>query len=452
MFSLVEILLVGASLLVLAQALFALYMMCFTWEHPERLEAGRGPRSFHRSNLSFTVLVPAREEEAVIFDTVLRIWSSRFPLPVAEEDAEAYREAKERQLEIVVICHEDDAATIAEARRAAAATGSESVRVVTFSGTPVNKPRGLNVGLAATSHDVIAVFDAEDDVDADVLNVVATVMERDGVGIVQAGVQLMNFTDHWFSLHNCLEYYFWFKSRLHFHAQQGMIPLGGNTVFVRRTLLEQVGGWDDACLTEDADLGVRLSALGEPIKVVYDADRVTREETPSDTSALIRQRTRWHQGFLQVLQKGDWRRLPSRRQRLLAAYTFAYPFLQLPVLALWPLAIVVGAIWHVSILVAMLTFLPLYALLFQFLVTLIGAGMFSREYGERLPIRTFLMLAVSFLPYQWILTVSSARALRRELAARSDWEKTAHVGAHRRQDRPAQAATSQVVDTEPSGS
>lgn len=451
MTTLVELLLAGAALLVLAQALFSLYMTCFTWEHPERLEASRGPRTYSRSDLSFTALVPAREEEAVIFDTVMRIWNSRFPLADPAQTPEAYRAAKERQLEIVVICHADDVATISEANRAAAATGSPSVRVVTFRGTPINKPRGLNVGLAATTNEVVAVFDAEDDVDADVLNVVATVMEQSDVGIVQAGVQLMNFRDHWFALHNCIEYYFWFKSRLHFHAEQGMIPLGGNTVFVRRHLLARVGGWNDACLTEDADLGVRLSALGEPIKVIYDADRVTREETPSDTSTLIRQRTRWHQGFLQVLLRRDWMRLPAKRQRLLAAYTFSYPFIQLPVFALWPLAIVLGAIWHVSVLVSMITFLPLYALALQFLVTLVGAGMFAREYRARLPIRTFLVLAVTFLPYQWILAVSSARALVRQRAARSDWEKTAHVGAHRL-GPAAVSAAGLVADSEASGS
>lgn len=451
--SVVEAVLAGAALLVLLQALFSLYLMCFTWEHPDRLRASRGPRSYKRSDLSFSVLVPAREEEAVIYDTVLRIWNGRFPLQDdPSESPEAYQARKERQLEIVVICHEDDAGTIAEARRAAAAAGSDVVRVVTFSGTPINKPRGLNVGVAATTNDVVAVFDAEDDVDMDLLNAVATVMESDDVGVVQAGVQLMNFRDRWFSLHNCIEYYFWFKSRLHFHAQQGMIPLGGNTVFVRRHLLERVGGWDPACLTEDADIGVRLSVLGEPIKVVYDGDRVTREETPPDTSALIRQRTRWHQGFLQVLLRRDWTRLPSPRQRLLAAYTFAYPFLQLPILTLWPLAIVLGALWHVSIVVSMITFLPLYALVFQFLVTMIGAGMFTREYGMRLPIRTLATLAVTFLPYQWLLTVSSVRALRRELASRSDWEKTAHVGAHRSVVAPAlPPVAAQIADTEPFG-
>ena len=37
-----------------------------------------------------------------------------------------------------------------------------------------------------------------------------------------------------------------------------MVPLGGNTVFITRELLEPAGGWDQECLTEDADIGIRL--------------------------------------------------------------------------------------------------------------------------------------------------------------------------------------------------
>lgn len=78
-----------------------------------------------------------------------------------------------------------------------------------------------------------------------------------------------------------LEYFFWFKSRMHYHAAVGMVPLGGNTVFLRRDLLEQIGGWDQDCLTEDADVGIRLSTTGVPIRVLYDDRYVTPEETPA---------------------------------------------------------------------------------------------------------------------------------------------------------------------------
>jgi cellulose synthase/poly-beta-1,6-N-acetylglucosamine synthase-like glycosyltransferase len=419
------------SIVVLTQSLFALYLTLYTWEKPERLAASHGPISLDMSDVSFTALIPARNEADVIYETVMRIWYADYP---RRRDGESYHDwylRKRRLLEIAVICYEGDTRTIAEAKRAAFNVGSDSVRVVTFAGEPLNKPHALNVGLASTSNDFVVVFDAEDDVHRDLLASVSTVIERERVGIVQGGVQLMNMRDHWFSLHNCLEYYFWFKSRLHFHARHGMIPLGGNTVFVRRDLLDRVDGWDEGCLTEDADIGVRLSALGERVRVVYDANLVTREETPVTTTAFLRQRTRWHQGFLQILRKGDWLRLPGWRQRLLAFYTFSYPALQVPLIALWPVAILGGLLLNTPIAVAMVTYAPMYVLFLQFLATLVGARLFTREYGLKLTPRTFALLVVSFLPYQWLLGVASARAAYRELEIREDWEKTTHLGAHR---------------------
>ena len=34
----------------------------------------------------------------------------------------------------------------------------------------------------------------------------------------------MNFWTNWYSVRNVLEYYFWFRSRLHFHAAAGLHP------------------------------------------------------------------------------------------------------------------------------------------------------------------------------------------------------------------------------------
>jgi cellulose synthase/poly-beta-1,6-N-acetylglucosamine synthase-like glycosyltransferase/putative flippase GtrA len=414
-------LVLAASLAMFAQSLFSLYMMLYSWEHPERLAASAGPQRFLPPSRSFTVLLPARHEEAVIYDTIRSIWAANYPKAL---------------LEVVVICHADDAGTIAEAGRAIAAIGSPRVRVETFEGGPINKPRGLNVGLARTRHEVVTVFDAEDDIDPEIFNMVNTVMLAEEVGVVQAGVQLMNFRDRWFSVHNCLEYFFWFKSRLHFHAAVGMIPLGGNTVFARRELLERLGGWDEGCLTEDADIGIRLSALGERIRVVYDAQRVTREESPATVGQLVRQRTRWSQGFLQVLRKGDWARLPRAGQRLLALYTLSYPLLQAALLLLWPLMLLMILWLDLPMPATMASFLPLYVLLLQFVVTAVGAALFTREYGLRLPPLMPAAMALTFLPYQWLLGVSALRAVYRELRRDHSWEKTAHSGAHR---KPGQA-------------
>ena len=407
------------SLALFGLSLFSLYLMLYTWEHPERLEASKGPRSFLPPQISFSVLLPARYEETVIYQTIKRIWAANYPPNL---------------LEIVVICHADDTVTIAEAQRAIQEIGSPFVRVETFATPPISKPHGLNVGFRRTSNQVVTIFDAEDDIDSDIFNVVNTVMLEEGVGIVQAGVQLMNFRDHWFAIHNCLEYFFWYKSRLHFHAKVGMIPLGGNTVFMRRDLIDRVGGWDENCLTEDADIGLRLSVLGEPIRVVYDVQHVSREETPPNVASFIRQRSRWQQGYLQVLRKGSWLALPRISQKLLAVYTLSFPFVQAILTLLW-LPTILMILWaKLPVLVVMVTFLPLYMLLFQFLVTIVGAFMFTKEYGFKIAPSMPISMAITFLPFQWLQALSAARVAYRELKQLRNWEKTTHLGAHRRPD------------------
>ncbi len=401
------------------QAMLSLNLMLYSWEHPERLYASRAPASYLAARLSFTVLLPARHEVAVIYETIRRIWAANYPSPL---------------LEIAVICHADDKGTISEAQRAIRDIGSHRIHVETFSEPPINKPHGLNVGLQRTSNQIVTIFDAEDDIDPNIFNMVNTVMLKEGIGIVQAGVQLMNFNDHWFGIHNCLEYFFWFKSRLHFHSKVGMIPLGGNTVFIRRDLIERVGGWDEHCLTEDAEVGLRLSLLGEPIRVVYDAQHVTREETPNSTASFIRQRTRWHQGFLQVLRKGTWLALPKLSQKFLAFYTLSYPIFQAMLVLLWPLTIVAMFSLKEHVLVAILTFLPLYSLLLQFVVTAVGAFMFTKEYGLKFSFPKLIGMAITFLPFQWLQGISAVRGVYRELRNQNNWEKTAHVGAHRQDE------------------
>jgi cellulose synthase/poly-beta-1,6-N-acetylglucosamine synthase-like glycosyltransferase len=404
------------SLVLLVQSALSLYLMLYSWEYPERLYSSGAPTSYLSPRLSFSVLLPARHEEAVIYETIKRVWGGHYPPHL---------------LEVVVVCHADDTGTIAEARRAIRDLDSRRIHLEVFSSPPINKPHGLNVGFQRTSNQIVTIFDAEDDIDPDIFNMVNTVMIKEGVGVVQDGVQLMNFADHWFGINNCLEYFFWFKSELHFYSKVGMIPLGGNTVFFRRDLLARVGGWDEHCLTEDAEIGLRLSVLGERNRVIYDAQHVTREETPDSVGAFIRQRTRWHQGFVQILRKGTWRTLPYFRQRLLAFYTFSYPLYQAVVLLLWPMNIM-EALWlKENLLVTIVTFLPLYALLLQFLATAVGAFLFTKEYGLRFSLFRLVLMTFIFLPLQLLLGISAVRGVYRELRGQNNWEKTTHLGAHR---------------------
>lgn len=77
--------------------------------------------------------------------------------------------------------------------------------------------------------------------------------------------------------------------------------VGGTNLFVRSDLLKQIGGYDQASLTEDLELGTRafLSAGAWPEYLPYPSS----EQTPPTLRSFYRQRLRWGTGHLQVMDK-----------------------------------------------------------------------------------------------------------------------------------------------------
>ncbi len=422
---------VTLSLLLTMQSVYTLYIMVYTWDRPEASQRSKAPNRFLPPHKSFTVLLPARHEEEVIQMTIERVVRANYPLSL---------------LEVMVICSADDSGTIAKAQQKVAQLrrkGVTNVNVAAFKNKPINKPHGLNVGLRHTHNEVVTIFDAEDDIHPDIFNVVNTVLLNEPVAVVQGGVQLMNYQSKWYSVLNVLEYFFWFKSRLHYHARLGMTPLGGNTVFFTREVLERVSGWDEQDLTEDADIGIRISLLGERMRVIYDDRYVTREETPPTLSQFIKQRTRWSQGFLQTLLKGEWRRLPRLGQRLLAVYTLGFPAIQ-AVLGFYILAsLIMMFTVKTPVLMAITLDLPFYLLAAHFILNVIGLYEFTSAHGLKPTWKTPLVMALGYLPYQWVLAYASVRATLRQVRGINNWEKTQHIGAHRQGRAEPQAAGEQ---------
>ncbi|MFG1610628.1 glycosyltransferase [Actinoplanes sp. NPDC049265] len=400
------------SVLLAVFAAVTLWWTMHAWRTPEMLAATRfaAPDGDHR--ITFSLLLPARHEQAVLEHTVNRLVRS-----------------SHQGFEIIIIVGHDDPET-AEVAHRLAASAPDRVLVVTDHNEQKNKPRALNTALPYVRGDVVGVFDAEDEVHPSLLEHVDHAFRSTGADVVQGGVQLINFHSSWYSLHNCLEYFFWFRSRLHLHAQKGFIPLGGNTVFVRTEVLRRANGWDGTCLAEDCDLGVRLSSRGAKVVVAYDSALVTREETPGTLRSLLKQRTRWNQGFLQVLRKGEWRRLPRFRQRMLARYTLTGPFVQAFSGAVIPVGAGVALWGHVPIAVAMATFVPLVPMAANVVFQAVGLRDFGKEYNLRIRWHHYARLLLSAFPYAVILSAAALRAVYREYTGRRDWELTAHVGAH----------------------
>jgi len=412
--------LVSLSIALAAVAMTTLAWMLHAWRSPQHLEATGFADSSGKPTFSFSLLVPARHEEEVLGDTIDTL---------ARLDHPAF--------EVVAIIGHDDPGTEAVAR-AAARRHPDLVRVVMDHSVPKNKPKGMNTALPHCRGDIVGVFDAEDEVQPELLRQVDARFNATDADVVQGGVQLMNLQTSWWSLRNCLEYYFWFRSRLHFHANARFIPLGGNTVFARASVLKEVGGWDSECLAEDCELGVRLSTRGAKVVVAYDPEVVTREETPPTLKSLFKQRTRWNQGFLQVLRKGEWRKLPSLRQRMMARYLLSMPFLQAFTGLMIPVSLVLIGLVKVPLAVAMITFLPMTPTVLTLVAETVGLGDLKRMYEVKVRFRDYVRLLLGTLPYQVFLAAAAVRAVIRESRGIHAWEKTEHLNAHRATMSPGQ--------------
>ncbi|MGZ6869029.1 MAG: glycosyltransferase [Frankiaceae bacterium] len=393
-------------------AVLSMWWQLYAWRTPDIL-AGVGfddeplpPRH------SFTLLAPARHEQAVLDDTLRRLLLMDHP-----------------NFEVIAIIGHDDDETRAVAERVAA-DHPDRCRVVIDHNWPKNKPKGMNTALPECRGEIVGVFDAEDEVDLRLLRRVDSAFQSSRADVVQGGVQLMNFRTSWFTLRNCLEYFIWFRSRLHLQALHNFIPLGGNTVFIKTQLLRDTGGWDGECLAEDCDLGVRLSSLGKKVIVCYDPTMATREETPDTIKSLIKQRTRWNQGFIQVLKKGNYKKLP-RHQRILARYTLSTPFLQAFTGVVIPLSIIIAVLAPVPVGVAMLTFIPAIPTAMTAVFDAVALREFGRIYYLRVRFKDYWRLIIWSFPYNMILSAAAIRATKREVRGERGWEKTEHAGLHR---------------------
>ena len=394
----------------------------YAWRTPEAARQLAWPRPVDAAaaRLRFSVIVPARDEAAVIGATLEGLARQDHP-----------------GVEIIVSLCDDDAATIAAAREAARC--HPHIRVIEGHYDRPSKAQQLNRALSFSSADVVGVIDAEDDVAASLLRYVEALFAVSGAEVVQGGVQLMNLGEgigKWFQVHNVLEYFFWFTSRMAYQADVGFVPLGGNTVFMYRDLLEQAGGWPDT-LTEDCALGVLLAAEhGATVVAAYSAELVTREESPptifsKKLGALFWQRDRWVRGFVTELADGRWLKMPTLRRRALAGYFLANPLLQALAAVLLPFAAATAVLVKAPVGLTLLMFTPLLPLGITAATQLVGLRQFTRSY--QLKARVWHYASVLFLAplYRLILGAAAAVALYKYGRGDTRWYKTARAAEHR---------------------
>jgi cellulose synthase/poly-beta-1,6-N-acetylglucosamine synthase-like glycosyltransferase len=158
---------------------------------------------------------------------------------------------------------------------------------------------------------IIGVVDADYQVDPDFLSRCVPLFDDEDLAFVQTPQDYRDWeVDPYFRrLYRSYSYFFDVSQRSR-NERNGAI-FGGTMGLISRDALVEVGGWDEWCITEDAELSLRLLRAGWSGTHVDHS--FGRGVMPLTFEALKRQRFRWCFGGIQLLRL-HWRSLlPGRR-------------------------------------------------------------------------------------------------------------------------------------------
>jgi cellulose synthase/poly-beta-1,6-N-acetylglucosamine synthase-like glycosyltransferase len=178
---------------------------------------------------------------------------------------------------------------------------------------PGYKSGALNYGLEKVDPrtELIGVVDADYHVDPDFLTRCAPLFSDPDLAFVQTPQDYREWdVDPYFRrLYHSYAYFFDVSQRSR-NERNGAI-FGGTMGLIRRDALVDVGGWDEWCITEDAELSLRLLRAGWSGTHVEHS--FGRGIMPLTFEALKRQRFRWCFGGVQMLRLHGRSLLPGRR-------------------------------------------------------------------------------------------------------------------------------------------
>lgn len=373
---------------------------------------------------TYSVLVPLFREAAILPDLI---------------DALAALDYPRAKLDIVLILEESDMSTRIAAERAHLPAHMRTIVVPDL--PPRTKPKALNMALALTRGEFVAVFDAEDVPACDQLRKAAALFAAHPgrYASLQARLAIYNPRQSWLSRHFALEYAALFHAILPALVRLGLpFPLSGTSNHFPRAVLDDAA-WDPFNVTEDADLGVRLSRSGGEMGLI---DSETYEEAPFKLRQWLPQRTRWIKGWMQTYlvhtrqpwrllrQLGLWRTIGFHAIFAgflvsVLAYPLLFILLGLELSRQHPFAHVPGSLEHAAFVLALTDMV--IGIVASLLIVLIGAW------------RAGLVRLASHIlaaPLYWLLiSVAGYRALVQIIWRPYFWEKTEHSPRHGRTNR-----------------
>ncbi len=195
------------------------------------------------------------------------------------------------------------------------------------------KAGALNFALQHTAEDaaIVAVIDSDYIVDPHWLRDLTPQFTAEKVAIVQAPQDYRDQAQSAFKSMCYAEYRGFFYIGMVTRNERNAIIQHGTMTMVRKTVLEEIGGWGEWCITEDAELGLRIFETGH--EAIYISRSYGRGLMPDTFTDYKKQRFRWAYGAVQIMKRHFAELLGGKPTQLTAGQRYHFIAGWLPWLA-----------------------------------------------------------------------------------------------------------------------
>ena len=121
------------------------------------------------------------------------------------------------------------------------------------------------------------------------------------VAFVQTPQDYSDSTGDVFSESTYRGYKYFFEVSMPSRNERNAIIFAGTMGLIRKSVLEEIGGWDEWCITEDAEASLRILKKG--YQSLYINRAFGSGLMPINFEGLKKQRFRWCFGGIQILKK-----------------------------------------------------------------------------------------------------------------------------------------------------
>lgn len=177
------------------------------------------------------------------------------------------------------------------------------IKVFHLQNYPGFKSGALNFALTQTAPDteIIAVVDSDYIVEPDFLRATAPYFRDPQIAFIQTPQAFRNSDSNLFAHYSALAQRFFFEISMRSRNERNAIIFAGTMGLIRKRVLERIGGWDEWCITEDAEASLRILRKG--YRSAYINHPFGHGLLPTTFDDTKKQRFRWAFGGMQILKR-----------------------------------------------------------------------------------------------------------------------------------------------------